>query len=160
MKAEPQKEHKWLEKLVGEWTYESEMSAEPDKPPEKLTGTETVRSVGGLWVVAEGRGEMPGGGTAIMLVTLGYDPQKKQFVGTWVGSMMTHMWIYNGTLDESERVLTLNSEGPDFSAEGKTAKFKDVIELQGDDRRTLKGHMMGADGAWMHLVTMNYRRAT
>ena len=24
MHAEPQKEHQWLHKLVGEWTYESE----------------------------------------------------------------------------------------------------------------------------------------
>jgi hypothetical protein len=24
MMAEPQKEHQWLEKLVGDWTYESE----------------------------------------------------------------------------------------------------------------------------------------
>ena len=26
MKTEPQKEHQWLQKLVGEWTYESECS--------------------------------------------------------------------------------------------------------------------------------------
>ena len=31
MKAEPQKEHQWLEKLVGEWTFEGEatMAAGP-----------------------------------------------------------------------------------------------------------------------------------
>ena len=32
MKTEPQKEHEWLQRLVGEWTYESECSMEPGKP--------------------------------------------------------------------------------------------------------------------------------
>jgi Protein of unknown function (DUF1579) len=31
---------------------------------------------------------------------------KKRFVGTWIGSMMTYMWVYDGELDRSERVLT------------------------------------------------------
>ncbi len=31
MKTEPQKEHLWLQKLVGEWTYESECVMEPAK---------------------------------------------------------------------------------------------------------------------------------
>ena len=48
MPAQPQKEHQWLQKLVGEWTYEIEATMEPDQPPVKSTGTETVRSLGGL----------------------------------------------------------------------------------------------------------------
>jgi Protein of unknown function (DUF1579) len=42
MKTEPQKEHQWLQRLVGEWTYESECSMEPGKPPEKFEGSESV----------------------------------------------------------------------------------------------------------------------
>ena len=38
MKTEPQKEHRWLQKLVGEWTCESEATMEPGKPPERFTG--------------------------------------------------------------------------------------------------------------------------
>lgn len=64
MKVEIQKEHEWLQKLVGDWTYESEMPMEPGAAPTKFTGTETVRSIGGIWILAEGKGEMPGGGTA------------------------------------------------------------------------------------------------
>ena len=55
MMAEPQKEHEWLQKLVGEWTYESEATMEPDQPPMRLSGTENVRSLGGLWILAEGQ---------------------------------------------------------------------------------------------------------
>ena len=112
---EPQAEHKWLQRMVGEWTYEHDCSMGPDQPPMKATGTETVRSIGGLWTMGEGRGEMPDGKPAVTVMTLGYDPQSKRFVGTFIGSMMTHMWIYNGTLDASGKVLTLDTEGPDFS---------------------------------------------
>lgn len=39
MQAEPRKEHQWLERLVGEWTHESEATMEPGKPTTKGTGT-------------------------------------------------------------------------------------------------------------------------
>ena len=158
MNAEPQKEHVWLQKLVGEWTFESESLAEPGKPAEKCEATESVRSLGGLWILAEGRGEMPGGAPATMLMTLGYDPQKKRFVGTWVGSMMTHLWIYDGALDAAERVLTLESDGPSMAGDGKMARYRDVIELTSDDHRTLTSSALGDDGVWHQFMTANYRR--
>jgi Protein of unknown function (DUF1579) len=158
MKTEPQKEHQWLQKLVGEWTYECEASMEPGKPPEKLKGSESVRSLGGLWVVCEGRGEMPGGGMATTLMTLGYDLQKKQYVGTWVGSMMSYLWVYAGSLDTQEKVLTLNAEGPSCADDGKFAKFKDVIEVKSDDHRVLTSHRLGDDGEWHQFMAAHYRR--
>jgi hypothetical protein len=157
MNAVPQAEHQWLQKLVGEWTSEAEM-IDPGTPSETCKGTERVRSLGGLWIVAEGQGEMPGGGPATMMLTLGYDPGTKRFVGTWVGSMMTHLWVYDGVLDATGRVLALHAEGPDMSTEGKTAKYKDVIELVSDDHRVLTSHVLGDDGAWHQFMTAHYRR--
>jgi hypothetical protein len=157
----PQKEHKWLEKFLGEWTSEAEMSTEPGKPAEKCRGTESVRSLGGLWIVAEGRGEMPGGGQATMILTLGYDPERKRFVGTWIGSMMTHLWVYDGGLDASERVLTLEAEGPSMAESGsqsKSATYRDIIEFKSDDHRVLTSNMLGDDGTWRQFMTAHYRR--
>jgi hypothetical protein len=158
MQAEPQKEHQWLQKLVGEWAYETECSMGPDKPPEKFKGTETVRSIGGLWVVCEGKGEMPGGGAATTIMTLGYDPVKKRYVGTFLGSMMTHLWAYDGGLDAAGKVLTLDTEGPSFTAEGKMAKYKDVIELKSDDHRVLTSQALGDDGKWHGFMAAHYPR--
>ncbi len=59
MKPEPQKEHEWLQRFVGEWTFEGEATMEPGKPPAKFSGTESVRSLGGFWILAEGQGEVP-----------------------------------------------------------------------------------------------------
>jgi Protein of unknown function (DUF1579) len=158
MKSQPKKQHEWLQKLVGEWTYEADCTMGPDQLPEKFKGSESVRSLGGVWVLCEGRGEMPDGGMATTLMTLGYDPQKKRYVGTWIGSMMTHLWVYDGALDAAEKVLTLDTEGPDFAAEGKMAQYKDVIEFKSDDHRVLASHMLGDDGQWHGFMTANYRR--
>ncbi|MFB3905301.1 MAG: DUF1579 domain-containing protein [Acidobacteriota bacterium] len=157
-KAEPQKEHRWLEKLVGNWTYEIEATMAPGQPPVKATGTESVRSLGGLWTIAEGQGDMPGCGPAATIMTLGYDPLKKRFVGSFIGSMMTSMFTYNGTLDTNEKVLTLETEGPGMSDPAKTAKYHDIIEIKSDDERTLTSRALGDDGQWHQFMRATYQR--
>jgi hypothetical protein len=117
-----------------------------------------VRALGDLWVVCEGQGEMPGGGMGSTLITLGYDPRTRRYVGTWVGSMMTHLWVCDGELDAAERVLTLRAEGPHMTTPGKLGTYKDVIELKDADHRVLTAHFLGDDGAWHHFMTAHYRR--
>ena len=156
MHVDPQQEHFWLQKLVGEWTFETEATMAPGEPPAKFTGSETVRTLGEIWVLCEGKGEMPGGGTGHTIMTLGYDPAKKRFLGTFIGSMMTHLWLYDGALEGN--VLTLDAEGPDFVTEGKMAKYQDIIEIKNDDERTLSSQTFGDDGKWHHFMTATYRR--
>ncbi len=158
MSVELQKEHRWLEQLLGEWTTEMEAAMEPGGPPVKHRGTESVRSLDGAWIVCEGRAEMPGGGTGITIMTLGYDPAKQRYVGTFIGSMMTNLWIYEGELDAAGKVLTLDTEGLSFAGGGKTAKYKDTIELKSDDHRVLTSRFLGEDGTWTEFMTANYRR--
>jgi hypothetical protein len=152
MFAKPEKEHRWLQRLVGEWTYESGEGAT------KAAGTETVRALGDLWVLGESTGQFPGGVPANALITLGYNPDTKRFVGTWIGSMMTHLWIYDGELDPGGRVLTLNAEGPSMSGDGTMARYQDIIELKSDDRRTLTAQVQEPDGTWKQFMTMELRR--
>lgn len=158
MKTEPQKEHRWLEQLVGEWTFETECVMGPDQPPVKHTGKESVRSLGGVWVLCEGRGEMPDGGIGTTLMTLGYDPMKKRFVGTFIGSMMTNLWVYEGSLDAAGKALTLDCEGPSFSAEGTMTKYKDTIEIKSAGHRVLSSQALGDDGKWHRFMTATYRK--
>jgi hypothetical protein len=158
MKFELQREHQWLHKLVGEWTYEGECSAGPGEAPTKYGGSERVRSVGNFWIVAEGQGEMPGCGTASTIMTLGFDPQRQRYIGTWIGSMMSNLWIYDGAIDAAGRVLSLDAEGPSMSGDGKMAKYQDVIELKGDDHRVLRARVMRDDGTWNEFMRTDYRR--
>jgi Protein of unknown function (DUF1579) len=92
-------------------------------------------------------------------MTLGYDPQKSRYVGTWVGSMMTYLWIYNGSLDEQGKILTLDTEGPNFEGEG-LSKFQDMIEVKNDNHRILTSQRLGEDGKWHRFMTAHYSRKT
>lgn len=156
--AEPGKEHQWLQKLVGEWTADCEMPTEPGQPPARVTWTETVRSLGGVWFVAEGHGEMPGGGATTTLMTLGYDPRQERYVGSWVGSMMAHLWVYEGVLDEDAGVLTLDTEGPSMTAEGELAGYRDVLEFKGEDHRVMTSHSLTDEGTWQQFMAVHYQR--
>ena len=159
MEAKPQKEHQWLHQLMGDWTFETECMMGPDQPPAKMTGSESVRSLGGLWVLCEGKGSTPEGHPMLSIMTLGYDPAKKSFLGTFIASMMTHLWIYErGNLDSAEKLLTLDAEGPSFAGDGKMAKYQDLIEIVSADHRTLSSQMLGADGKWTRFMTAHYRR--
>jgi hypothetical protein len=158
MKADVQREHRWLQQLVGEWTYEGECAGEPGQPSQKWRGTETVRTVGDAWVLCEGHGQMPDGDAATTLVTLGYDPQRHRFVGTFIGSMMSFLWIYEGTLDAAERALSLHAEGPSMAGDGSMAKYQDVVEITGENARTLTSYVRADGGEWRAFMTAHYRR--
>jgi hypothetical protein len=158
MIVKPQQEHEWLQKFVGEWTSEAEMIMGPGQPPSKSKGVERVRSLGGVWIVAEGEGEMPDGNVGTTIMTLGYDPQKARYVGTFIGSMMTNLWVYEGSLDAAGKLLTLDTEGPSFSDPKKIAKYQDSIELVSDDHRVLRSRVLGDDGQWQDFMTAHYRR--
>lgn len=148
----PQKEHKWLEKFVGEWSSESE-GAGPDGKMHTHRGTLTVRSLDGIWYIGESQGEM---GPTIL--TLGFDPGKNRYVGTFIGSMMTDLWVYDGQLDAAGKVLTLDTEGPSFAGDGSNAPYKDSFEFKNDDHFVLTSRMQDKDGNWQEFMTADYKR--
>lgn len=163
MFSAPEPQHEWLQQLVGEWTVETECDQGPDQPKQKFFGTESFRSLGGLWFVGEGKGQMPDGTPTTTIMTLGYDPAKGRYTGTWIGSMMNFLWIYDGTLDAAGKALTLAANGPKMTQEGNTTgemgAYRDVIEIVSPTQRFLKSHMLGDDGTWHHFVTAEYTRA-
>ena len=71
--------------------------------------------IGGFFLVAENTGtimDMPFTG----ILTLGYDPKKQQYVGTWVDSFQGYLWTYTGEVDAAGKTLTLHTEGPSHAA--------------------------------------------
>ncbi len=154
----PSSQHKWLRQLVGSWAFEGEFWMAPDQPPMKHTGTETVEALGDLWTIGRLTGETPGGGQSHSIMSIGYDPQQKRFVGTFISSMMTNMWIYNGVLDERANTLTLDTEGPSFADENQTAKYQDIIEILDENQRIFRSQLLGPDGQWVPFMKSIYRR--
>ncbi|MEA3208692.1 MAG: hypothetical protein QOE70_1749 [Chthoniobacter sp.] len=153
----PTKEHEWLQQFAGEWEYEVEISMEPGKPPMKAKGTEVARLLGGFWVVGEGKGaigEMP----FTTITTFGYDPAKKKYIGTGIDSMTSTLWNYEGSVDAAGKTLTLETEGPCPMRGGQLSRFREVIEFKSKDHRVFTSSILGDDGKWTTLVSVNSLR--
>jgi len=153
----PTPEHQWLQQFVGEWESETEAVTEPGKPAIHSTGTENTQSLGGFWTTSEIHSTLmntPFKG----LMTLGYDTEKKKYTGTWVDSMTGKLWEYEGTVDPSKKVLTLESEGTCPMHPNKLTKFRDVIELKDKDHKIFSSSMLGEDGKWVTMMTSKAQR--
>ena len=158
MGTKPQAEHAWLQNLVGEWRTEAEMWMGPDEPKATSTGSETVRSLGGLWAVGEGTATMPDGTAMNMVTSLGYDVSFKEYRACWFASMSSHLWKYVGALSEDGKTMTLDCEGPDMVVDGKTALYRDVIELIDANHRTLTSFGQDENGEWQEFMKVHYYR--
>ena len=153
----PQAEHTWLSRMVGDWTFTTECSMGPDQPPMTGAGTDTTVSLGGLWVISEWKQPGPDGTPMTSRMTIGYDPARGKFVGSFVASCMTHHWVYEGILEGD--VLTLDAEGPSFTDPTATAKYQDIWELTADGRRLLRSRAQLPDGTWAEFMRAEYTRA-
>jgi len=153
----PQKEHEVLKQFAGDWETDSEAEAGPGKPAMKCKGRIHSKMLGGFWVVSELETEMMG--TKVVGVqTIGYDPKTQKYVGTWVDSVMNHMWKYEGSLDKTGKILTLEAEGPTFLGDGKTAKFRDVYEFKTNDLIGMSSMIEDENGKWITFMTGTARR--
>ena len=158
MFCEPTPQHAFLAALAGDWTYEGECSMGPDQPWEKNSGKESGRTLGDLWLLLEGEVPMQEGAVGKTLFTLGYDVAKQRFTGTFVGSMMSNLWVYDGELDASGTALCLYADGPCFSTPGETQRYRDTISIREDGSRTLTSEMQGPDGSWTCFMRSRYTR--
>ena len=82
----PTQEHEWLKQFVGEWRVDNEMTM-PDGQKARSTGHESVRDLGGMWVVGQGEVEMPDAGTMSYYTVLGYDVSYREYRGCWFASV-------------------------------------------------------------------------
>ncbi len=151
-------EHAWLKNLVGEWTTKGEFVMGPDMPVGHSEGKESVAMFGELWVLGEGESSMGDGHTMKTKMGLGYDVSFKEYRSFWVVTDSSHLWKSAGVLSEDGKVMTLTCEGPDMVEEGKTALYRDVIEIVNGNQRTHTSFGPGPDGDWVQFMKVVYTR--
>jgi hypothetical protein len=157
--ATPVAEHKALEQFAGEWTCSASMQMPGETEPMECKGAESARLIGGLWFVATGKSEMAGMEGESM-ITIGYDPKQKQYVGTFVCSAQDFMWEYTGKFDETGKKLILSTTGPSMlDPTVQTAKYQEVLETVDANHKTFTSSIQGPDGKWVELMKMTYERA-
>lgn len=157
MGTRPVSEHQWLQKLVGEWQTETEMTM-PDGTTMKSKGSESVKSLGGLWAYGEGKGAMPEGNSMTYYVGLGYDVSFHEYRGFMIMSVSSHLWKYAGHLSPDGRTMTLSCVGPSMTRDGATANYRDIIEIIDDNHRTLTSMGEDDNGQWQVHMKSHYTR--
>ncbi len=154
----PTKEHAWLKQFVGQWDFESKTVATDEQPAMQSTGSMVSKMLGPFWVVNEIEIAIEGGNFDA-LQSLGYDPEKKKYVGTWIDSMVNHSWSYEGELEASAEKLVMVAEGPNFMAGGKLTKFRDSYEFKSPDLIATTSEIKGDDGQWITFMTGEMKRS-
>jgi hypothetical protein len=73
--------------------------------------------------------------------------------------MTSFMWKYEGSVDASGKVLTLDADGPNFmEGDGKLTKFQDIYEFKTVDEFLMTSRMLGRDGKWVTFMTGKAKR--
>ncbi len=147
----------FLEQLTGDWSVVSEATLGPGEEPVRMESREVARLIGGKWLVGESTAA-PDEQPFTSILTVGYDPSREQFVGTWISSRQTHMWQYTGELDVSGTVLTLETEGPIMGDPTRTAQYREIIEIEDADHKVMRSLILGPDGEWFEFARAEYRR--
>jgi hypothetical protein len=157
---QPTKEHEALIKdMEGTWDFTMKFKMAPDAPEQEAKGVETVTSVGGFWMTFDIRVpnmmmNLPWHGHGM----LGYDPEKKKYVGTFINSFSAFMNMGEGTMDAAGKTLTMTWEGKSEHHGGKTEKMREVFEKIDKDNAKMTMYGPGPDGKEMTHFTATYKR--
>lgn len=132
-------DHAWLLRMAGDYEIEG--------------GTETIRPLGEKWLLVEGSA-CEGDVAHRYAVTIGFDDAKGRYVGSFVGSLMSNLWVYEGYREGDS--LILECEGPAFDPEkgsfGDGAmQYRDTITFDGKVK-TLVSTVQNPDGTWTEIM--------
>ncbi len=111
--ATPGAPHNMLARLVGSWTTRTKAWIEPDKPPVEGTGIcEQKMLLDGRYLQQEYAGEMMGDPFSGINI-IGYDNHTKKYVSTWIDSMSSGIYCFEGTGSEDGRTINQESSYDD-----------------------------------------------
>lgn len=123
-------QHKHVLAGVGEWEGTFTMFM-PGSEPMVYPCQETVVAVGDYWTTSSFRSDM-GGMPFAGASTLGYDSEKKQFVGTWLDSTSTSLTIMHGEHNADSNTLVMRWQGPNWMGDGSLVDFRMESVQRGD----------------------------
>lgn len=130
------KEQDLLHRFEGDW-YARTAVPQPgrDTPREYFGSEKCFMTLGNHWLACDyfGMEEQPIESHAC----LGYDPQKRKFVGVWVNNATSTLLVVEGLPDDSGKTLILRMQGTDPRTEKKFDQ-RLVYDFESGDHRTLK----------------------
>ncbi len=156
MFAKPQSEHAWYNSLLGNWEFEHECVSGPDLPPTKSRGKLKATSMGGLWFLLDCSGDAPDGTPWTSQFTLGFDPARGKFVGTFIASMMTHSGSTKENSNQTAEHSSWTLKARDSMA--RVRLISDCFEVVNQDHWILRSRIKGDDGQWIPFMEGHHHR--
>ena len=154
---EPGPEHERLKSNVGTWKVDCTYFMDPSQPPMKVEATETIEMIGPFWTVSLFESSFmsaPFAGRA----TLGYDPRKEKWIGTWIDAMSPHMYVMEGRYDDDGKVLTMLCEAPAPMMDGKLTQYRSTAWDVDPDQRRFEMFVTMPDGTECQMFSYVYAR--
>jgi hypothetical protein len=150
-------QHKMLAEDVGDWDCKCKFWAPGAPEPFESTATDTVRMLsGGMWQFSVFRGEF-GGQPYTGHGQMGYDPQKKKYVGTWIDSMSPYLNLMEGDYDAETKTMTMISKSTNPET-GKPMTSRNVTQFHEDGSRTFTIYGPDDSGEEMKMMEIVYTR--
>ncbi len=158
MAPQPTAEHARLKESAGTWSVDCTFFMDPSGEPMQNTATEVVEMVGDFWTVSRFTCDfmgMPFEGRA----TLGYDPASGKWISSWIDSMSTFLFKFDGGYDAEGKVLTMTGKGP-FPGSGSPdlTDFRTTEEQVDPDTRKFEMFITMPDGTENKMMSYVYSR--
>ncbi len=148
--------HKRLASMVGSWTTKTKAWMEPDKPPVEGKGTcEQKMLLDGRYLQQEYTGDMMGEPfTGINLI--GYDNHAKKYVSTWIDSMSTGIYYFEGTASPDGKTITQESRYDD-PVRGPTT-WQSITRIVDDNTLEYEMYLTSEGGKKEKMMEMTVAR--
>ena len=154
--AAPGEHHKFLARLVGDWSFASKVWMAPGAPPEESAGRSSKKMImGGRYLQEEVEGSMMGNAFTGRGVTA-YDNAAGEFINTWIDSMATGVAIARGQRDGDR--LELHGEYLDPMSQ-QPMKVRYVTRVVDDDTHVFQYFMTMPGAPEQKSMEIEYTRS-
>jgi hypothetical protein len=152
----PGPQHAMLAKMAGEWDAAVTLFMPDGVKMESKAKEKCELVLGGRFVQSVFTGtmmEMPFEGRG----TTGYDNLRKVYFSTWTDSMSTCLMVFEGTADETGKVITMHAESK--GVDGQVEKWRSVTTLIDDTHYTFDMYATRPGGKEVPVMSVKYTRA-
>jgi hypothetical protein len=154
--ATPGEPHKQMASMAGTWTTKTKSWMDPSQPPMESTGTcEQKVLLDGRFLQQDCTGDMMGQKfTGIGL--MGYDNFTKKYKATWMDSMGTGIYVFEGTSSADGKTINMTSNWDD-PIEG-SMKVRTVTKIIDNNTQVFEMYGTGKAGKEIKMMEMTYTR--
>lgn len=154
--ATPGDPHQLLASMAGSWQTKTRSWMSPDQPPMESSGTcEMKMLLDGRFLEQVFSGDMMGSPFTGIGVT-GYDNHTRKYVSTWMDSMGTGIYYFEGTASPDGRTITQKAQHDD-PVRGLLT-WRSVTRIVDDNTHEFEMYCADSSGSEQKMMEITYTR--